>query len=41
MAIILMVEYGMAKPSTIHKAIFWDCQQLQDSCIMAEDGEKQ
>ena len=40
MAVRLTVEYGMAKPLTIHQAIFWDCLCLWDSCIMAEDSEK-
>ena len=40
MAIRLMVENGTAKPLTIHQAIFWECLQLQDGCVMAEDGRK-
>ena len=31
-AIRLMVEYGMAKLSTVCQAILWDCLRLQDGC---------
>ena len=41
MAIRLTVEYSTAKPLTIHQATFWECLQLQDSCIVAEDSRKQ